>query len=93
LTNLSIAVASLLEEDVNVPTSPSTSELLVLTLLLDLVAEDDECCSLFTGLGITLPSMGSRNIVAFLLNSFNFKISIIIRTICKLFSSRAISKD
>jgi hypothetical protein len=51
-------MARLLEEDVNAPTSPSTLELLVLALLLGLVAEDDGCCSSFTGLGIVLPSVG-----------------------------------
>jgi hypothetical protein len=57
LPNFSIAMVNLLEEDVNTPISPSTSKLLVLTLLLGLVAEDDACCSSFTTLGITLPSV------------------------------------
>jgi hypothetical protein len=58
LPNFSIAMTNLLEEDVNTSISPSTSELLVLTLLLGLVAEDDACCSSFIALGIALSSVG-----------------------------------
>jgi hypothetical protein len=52
--NFSIAMASLLEEDVNVPTRPSISGLSVLALLFGLVAEDESCCSSVTILGIAL---------------------------------------
>jgi hypothetical protein len=58
LPNFSIAMTNLLEEDVNTSINPSTSELLILTLLLGLVAEDDACYSSFIALGIALPSVG-----------------------------------
>jgi hypothetical protein len=52
--NLSIAVASLLEKDVNTRTRSSISRLSVLALLFGLVADDEPCCSSVTVLGISL---------------------------------------
>jgi hypothetical protein len=58
LDNFSIFVASLLDEDMNAPTSESTSELPVLALLFGLVAEDGANYSSLTVLGIALLSHG-----------------------------------
>jgi hypothetical protein len=55
--NFFIAVTSLLDEDVNAPTSESTSKLLVLALLFGLVAEDGAGCSSLIVLEIALPSL------------------------------------